>query len=87
VKKARSFRISGQARRDWENFEVPASIQDVVEGLFSLPEPQLKVRVVRGAWRIVHGRVEGRLFMMAGKVNAHEEWIVVKTVTPVWPPN
>ena len=89
MKRAGGFRISARARHDWEYFSVSMSIQDVVDALFALPADRIKdpeQPPARQDWRIVHARVEGVLFMMAGTVGPTGEWKTAEIVAPVWPP-
>ena len=86
MKRASNFRIHGTARHDWEYFDTPHSIEDVVDGLFQLPSGQLTEVSPRSDWHMVHGRVFGKLFMMAGFKNDIGEWVEARVVSPVWPP-
>ena len=65
------------------------SIQDVVEAVFGLPGEKIKFPdhpPQRTQWQMVHARVEGTLFMMAGRVDDRGYWLTVEIVAPVWPP-
>jgi len=90
MRKAAGFRISPQARTDWEQFVVPKSIQNVVDAIFELPPENLTAPEhppERAGWRMVHARVEGTLYLMAGRVNPDDEWLSADIVAPVWPPD
>ncbi len=89
MRRATGFRISPRARINWEHLSVRMSIQDVVEAIFSLPPVRIKEPEharTKPHGRLVHARVGGRLFMMAGKVNVDGDWLTAEIVLPVWPP-
>ena len=89
MRRATGFRISPRARINWEHLSVRMSIQDVVEAMFSLPPERIRHSEhapSKRNRRLVHASVGGRLFMMAGKVNADGDWLTAEVVLPVWPP-
>ena len=66
------------------------SIQDVVDALFDLPPEKIKEPEhppQKASWKVVHGRIGGVLFMMAGRVTERGEWRIAEIVASVWPPN
>jgi hypothetical protein len=74
----------------WESYVVPLSIQEVVDAIFSLPPDELREPdhpPNLPAWRVVHARVLGRRFVIAGEVNTDGDWLTVEVVAPVWPPD
>lgn len=89
LRRAEGFVIARSARRDWKVYDIPQSIEQVIDALFELPEGEVKEAsagtLERPKWKVAHGRVFGRLFMIGGYKDQNGGWIAVRIVAPVDP--